>query len=158
MGLSLLLDVRVPKETVAGLTLIWANAPMAWSLKDDESVSVVVLSVTSTNTSHPSAPTPPAANAATGLGTKFRTKSPLVAELVGLIVLNTLHDPVVGDVSAKLLELNGEPLVQVNTALVSTASAPVAAAVIAPSLGSASEGSKSRITLMLWVSSVVSLS
>lgn len=73
-------------------------------------------------------------------------------------MLNTLHDPVVGDVSAKLLELNGEPLVQVNTALVSTASAPVAAAGIAPSLGSASEGSKSRITLMLWVLSIVSLS
>lgn len=73
-------------------------------------------------------------------------------------MLKTFHDPAVGKVSAKLLELNGEDLVQVNTALVSTASAPVAAEVIAPLLGSASEGSKSRITLMLWVLSIVSLS
>ena len=83
---------------------------------------------------------------------------PLVAELEGLIVLSTLHEPVVGEVSWNALELKGEALVHVNTARVSTVSAPVAAAVIAAWLGSASEGSNIRMTRIVWVSFKVSLS
>ena len=94
-------------------------------------------------------------------GMKLRTKSPLVAELLaGLVKLERLHvdAPLVGEVMTNVLALNGEALVQVKTALLSTAVPETAAVTKSASLKSPSPVSNRRMKRIDCMSSSVSLS